>query len=126
VIAIQYQNNGGATIYNAQARISAVPPFSSNDDSAYLGDIRPGDSATARYEMGVNDAATPREYALDSEVRYRDALDNSQISDTLKVRVQVLPKTSAESPLAGQLVLVLVATAIIGAGYYVLVMRKKK
>jgi hypothetical protein len=126
VIAVQYQNNGGATIYNAQARISAVTPFSSNDNSAYLGDIRPGDSATARYEMSVNDAATPREYTLDSEVRYRDALDNSQISDMLKVRVQVLPKTIAESSLAGQLVLVLVATAIIGAGYYVLVMRKKK
>jgi len=43
VIVVQYQNTGGATAYNAQARISAVDPFTSNDDTAFLGTMAPGD-----------------------------------------------------------------------------------
>jgi hypothetical protein len=125
IIVVEYENAGETPIYSAQARISAVDPFTSNDDTAYLGDIQPGEKGTARYEVSVNNAATPKEYALDSEVRYRDALDNSQISDTLKVRVQVAAGSGSENPLTNPLVILLIA-AIIGAGYYVLVVRKKK
>jgi hypothetical protein len=124
-IVVEYRNAGETPIYSAQARISAVDPFTSNDDTAYLGTIQPGEFGTARYEIIVNGAAIPKEYALDSEVRYRDALDNSQISDTLKVRVQVAAGSGSENPLTNPLVILLIA-AIIGAGYYVLVVRKKK
>ncbi len=126
VILVDYQNNGDTTVYNAQSRISAVDPFSSNDDTAYLGDLKPGESATARYSISVSDAAVPKEYFLDSEVRYRDALSNSQISDTLKVRVIVTTGSGMANPLSNPFVLFLVVAGIIGAGYYVLVMRTKK
>lgn len=126
VIVVEYQNAGETTVYHAQARISAVDPFTSNDDTAYLGDLKPGEKATARYDLGVDSAVTPREYALDSEVLYRDALDNSQISDMLKVKVQVAARPGSGSLFANPLVLCPIAALIIGAGYYVLVMRKKK
>jgi hypothetical protein len=126
IIEVRYRNAGETPVYSAQARISAVDPFTSNDDTAYLGTIQPGESGTARYEVSVDGAALPKEYALDSEVRYRDALDNSQVSDTLKVRVQVTAEPGSGNPLTNQLVLLPIAAAIIGAGYYVLVMRKKK
>jgi hypothetical protein len=125
-IVVEYRNAGETPIYSAQARISAVDPFTSNDDTAYLGTIQPGEFGTARYEVIVNGAAIPKEYALDSEVRYRDALDNSQISDMLKVRVLVGAEPGSGNPFANPLVLLPIAAAIIGAGYYVLVMRKKK
>jgi len=126
IIEVRYRNAGETPVYSAQARISAVDPFTSNDDTAYLGTIQPGESGTARYEVSVDGAALPKEYALDSVVRYRDALDNSQVSDTLKVRVQVTAEPGSGNPLTNQLVLLPIAAAIIGAGYYVLVMRKKK
>jgi hypothetical protein len=74
----------------------------------------------------VDDAAVIRNYTLDTEVRYRDALDNSQVSDPFMVAVEVQPK-----PPAGGLIQVLgiigiIALIGIGAGYYLLVMRKKK
>ena len=42
VIEVVYRNTGAAIVRSAQARISAVDPFVSTDDSAYLGDLAPG------------------------------------------------------------------------------------
>jgi len=126
VIEVTYRNSGDATAFNAQARISVVDPFTSNDDSAYLGDIGPGKTAVARYEIGVSSDAVAKEYALDSEVRYRDSLDNSQISDTVKVPVTVVQPTAAEG-IMGNLVFIIAGIIVVAAaGYYLLVMRKKK
>jgi len=123
VIEVEYQNTGSALARYAQARISAVDPFTSNDDSAYLGDLAPGEKALARFEVKVDTGATAKEYGLDSEIRYRDALDNSAISDTMKVQVRVV---EGESPLllfAGILIFLVCAG---GAGYYILKRRVKK
>jgi len=126
LIQVDYQNSGTTIAYHSQARLSAVEPFKSSDDTAYLGDLKPGEKATARYQVSVDDAAVAREYTLDTEVRYRDALDNSQVSGTFNVPVQVQAK-----PASGGLMQVLAAIGVIvligiGAGYYLLVMRKKK
>ncbi|PKL65934.1 MAG: S-layer protein [Methanomicrobiales archaeon HGW-Methanomicrobiales-3] len=124
-ITVQYQNTGEIPVYAAQSRISAVSPFSSTDNTAYLGDLQPGETATARYMMAAAGDAAVKEYTLDTEVRYRDALDNSQVSDSFKV-----PVTVVETPAAGisgllPVLLVVVLVAFV-AGYYLLVMRKKK
>ncbi|MEN6395488.1 MAG: S-layer protein, partial [Methanoregula sp.] len=111
---------------DAQARLSVVDPLSSTDNTAYLGDIPPGGKATARYAMCAASGAHPATYALDTEVRYRNTLDNSQISDTFKADVQVVPRP-ATNALVQQIAVVAVVVAILGAiGYYVLVVRKKR
>jgi hypothetical protein len=51
IIEVAYQNTGNAPAYEAQARISAVDPFTTNDDNAYLGDLLPGESAVAKFEV---------------------------------------------------------------------------
>jgi hypothetical protein len=122
VIEVEYRNTGDTTAYNAQARISAIDPFTSNDDTAFLGDLSPGGTAIARYEVSVDPAANTKEYGLDSEIRYRDALDNSQISDTMKVQVEVIP---GESPIPLILGLVVLLGVVGGVGYYVYQKRKK-
>jgi hypothetical protein len=94
VIKVQYSNIGGAPAYNAQARISSVDPFTSNDDTAFLGTLEPGETRDASFEISVDKSATIKEYALDSEVRYRDSLDNSLISDPMKVRIVVEKENS--------------------------------
>jgi hypothetical protein len=126
VITVEYRNNGDTTAYHSQARISAVDPFTSSDDTAYIGDIKPRENVTARYQLHAGDGAEIKTYLLDAEIRYRDALDNSQVSDTFKVPILVEPKP-ASSGLASMFpVLVLLVIIGIGAGYYLLVMRKKK
>ena len=123
-ITIQYENSGVTTVYNAQARISAVDPFTSNDDTAYLGDIAPGEVVTAIYEVTVDDEATLKTYAIDTEIRYRDALDNSQISDSMKAQV-VIEKRSGMDILTNPIVLTLVVFIIVGIGYFVWSRKKK-
>jgi hypothetical protein len=125
-VIVKYQNTGDTVAYHAEARLSAVDPFTSADNNAYLGDLRPGDTATAHFRISTDSAASARDYALDTEVRYRDALDNSQVSDTFKVNVSVAqPSQSISFP---GLVLpgIVIGAIVLGAGYYLLVMRKKK
>ncbi|MDD1658929.1 MAG: S-layer protein [Methanomicrobiales archaeon] len=125
-LEVVYQNTGSAAVYHAEARISAVDPFTSNDDTAYLGDLAPGQNGTARFEMTVDSGATPKSYGLDSEIRYRDALDNSQISDTIKVPVDVVQPSGILGTLSNPIVLsVIIALAVI-ALYYLLIHRRKK
>jgi hypothetical protein len=122
VINVQYTNTGGATAYNVQARISAVDPFTSNDDTAFLGTIAPGETRGATFEISVDKSATIKEYALDSEIRYRDALDNSLISDPMKVQIVVEKENSL---LGNPFVLAVIAAVVILIGYLVYRQRTK-
>jgi hypothetical protein len=126
VIEVEYQNNGTTKAYNAQARLSAVEPFKSTDDTAFLGDLKPGETATARYQMSTDDAAVVKDYSLNTEVRYRDTLDNSQVSDTFNVPVRVQSKPASNGFVQALPAIVIIVLICIGAGYYVLVIRKKK
>jgi hypothetical protein len=126
VIQVEYQNTGIITAFNAQARLSVVDPFSSTDDTAFLGDLKPGQAATARYQMSVDDTAAVKEYTLDTEIRYRDALDISHSSDIIHVPVQVQPKPASAGIMKAIPIIVVIALICIGAGYYFLVMKKKK
>jgi hypothetical protein len=117
VITVRYTNTGVATVYSAQARISAVDPFTSDDDNAFLGTLAPGETAEAVFEVSVDSSATPKEYGLDSEVRFRDALDNSVLSDPVKVRVSVVKATGIAAVLGSPIVLAVIGIAVAGAGY---------
>nr|WP_320162359.1 S-layer protein [uncultured Methanoregula sp.] len=116
-IDVRYRNDGVVTAYNAQARLTAHYPASSVSNTAFLGDLKPGESATARYDIQIDSAAEAKEYVFDSEIRYRDALGNSQESDTIMVPLQV---TLAGPGNAGgsstNLILFIGIIAIVGAG----------
>jgi hypothetical protein len=125
IISVEYKNTGETTIYSAQSRISAVDPFTSNDDIAYLGDLKPGESVVASYEMSVDRSATIKEYGLDSEIRYRDALDNTYISDTMKVKINVTSSAGMTAVLSNPVYLSIIVAGIIGIVYLVYRYRKK-
>jgi len=125
VIRVTFQNTGGAPAYSVQARISAVDPFTSNDDTAFLGTLNPGESAEADFVVSVDKTATVKEYGLDSEIRYRDALDNTVISNPMKVQVRVIPAKSIFETLSNPLVLGIIAVVVIAGGYVIYRRRKK-
>ena len=125
VITVEYKNTGDTTVYSAQGRISAVDPFTSNDDIAYLGEIKPGEPVVASYEVSVDRAATIKEYGLDSEIRYRDALDNSYISDTMKVRVNVTAQAGISAILSNPIMMSVIIAIFVGIAGYVYWNRKQ-
>jgi hypothetical protein len=125
-IAVEYKNTGDTTVYSAQSRISAVDPFTSNDDIAYIGDLKPNESRVVSYILNVDRSATIKQYGLDSEIRYRDALDKTYISDTMKVNVDVSSPKGFTIVLSNPIYLSIIAAAIIGIGYLVFHFRKKR
>jgi hypothetical protein len=127
-ILVQYRNNGNTTAYTAQSRISPHSTVTIADNTAYLGDIKPGESATARYEVAVDGAAEIQDYTFDSTVRYRDALGNSQESDTISVTIQVLPAkagTVAGIPIALLIPGIIIVILVAGLGYWIYRGRKR-
>jgi hypothetical protein len=119
-IEVGIMNTGGATIYRAQARITATDPFSSDDDTSFIGDLAPGETKTARFTIKADNAATVKEYSLDAEVRYRDALDTSVVSDSITVPINVVPSSGVNPIILGVIGVVAIA------GGYVYISRRKK
>lgn len=119
-IRVQFRNTGGATAYQAQARVSMVDPFSSSDDTAYLGDVAPGETKEAAFLVSVDKTATLKKYGIDAEVRYNDAFDNQVISDPIKLGLTVAEDSGLVAGLLkNPIALAVLAAIIIGAGYVI-------
>jgi hypothetical protein len=125
-ISVEYRNTGDTTVYSAQARISAVDPFTSSDDIAYIGDLKPGESKAVSYTISVDRSATIKQYGLDSEIRYRDSLDNTYISDPMKVKVNVTSAAGLTAVTSNPIYLSILFAVIIGIVYLVYHYRKKQ
>lgn len=126
LIKVTYKNTGNTKVYSATARLSAVDPFSSNDDSAYLGDMAPGDSVVGSYEVTVDGSATEKKYGLDTEIRYRDANDNSILSKSMKAVVDVKDMSGPLSFFTSPLFIIIIVAIVLIGGYYVFMKRKGK
>lgn len=113
VISVDYKNTGSSPVYNAQAGINIVDPFTSEDDQSYLGTIQPGETATAMFKLNVNGGSTAKQYALDSEIRYTDINQTEYVSDPIKVPVNVTD--SSEGDLIIPVVILLLI--LLGGGF---------
>jgi hypothetical protein len=123
-IEVQYRNNGNVTVYDAQARLALHEPITAGDNTAYLGDIAPGESATARYAVETDQATEPMAYSFDSTIRYRDAQGTSLESDTIPVQIAVVPAAPIPAALLALAGCILVG--IIACIAFLVYRRKKK
>jgi hypothetical protein len=121
MLYVTYKNTGEEPAKDATVRLSASDPFSTTDDQAFLGALKPGESAVAAFDMAVDKTATSKPYSLDSEILYEDSEGHDQISDSVKVNTQVLP---AENKLPGYEFGSGAAFVVLAACFIVL--RKKK
>jgi hypothetical protein len=124
-VTVEYRNTGAVPVYSAQARIVATDPFTTSDDISELGDLPPGGSAVATFGLTADRAATVKGYGLDSEIRYRDAVNNSYVSDTVTVRVTVEQPGVLSSILRNPVFLSIAAIALIAVIAFAFRNRKK-
>jgi hypothetical protein len=94
VITIPIVNTGDYAADNAVARINivnpfATAPFSTTDDTAFIGTLQPGETGLAKFRVSVDGDALPEPYVLEVQVEYFDSLGNSYTSDTIRVTVTV-------------------------------------
>ena len=94
IITIPIMNVGNYEAEDAIARINivnpfAVAPFSTSDDTAYIGTLEPSESGLAKFNIGVDSDALAKPYILEVQVEYWDSSGNSYISDTMRATVTV-------------------------------------
>ncbi|MDD1762331.1 MAG: hypothetical protein LUQ59_08865 [Methanothrix sp.] len=119
-IKVTYRNIGEDPIKDAVARLSIFKPFSSTDDQAFIGTLGPGEDRTVIFWIDVDSDATPKEYGINSEIKYTDVNGDSVVSESLKIPVVV--KAAASSLLLPVLAVLIII--IVACGY--LYMRKRK
>ncbi|HVP96913.1 S-layer protein [Methanoregula sp.] len=126
VVNITYKNTGTITAHDAEARLILYGPLSGPDSLAYLGDIPPGGTVNARYAISSAGDAAPGNYPLNTEIRYRDDLDNSRVSDIFTANVTVAPRPPASPLVLIVGVIGIVIAAVLAVGYAIIRTRKKK
>ncbi len=92
VITVKIINAGKFKVREATARITVVDPFSTTDDTAYIGDLEPGEGKNISFKLKVSKDATPKLYALNLEVKYKDPYDEWVISKPIKMPILVKKK----------------------------------
>ena len=125
-VQVQYKNTGDSAIRGAEARINAGSPFTISNGVAYLGDLAPGQSADASYQIGVETNAVTKLYGIDTEVRYRDSLDNIYVSDLMKIQVDVKSPTGIAGIMSNSIAQSIIVAALIGILYIFWHFRRKK
>lgn len=113
MITFAIRNNGNAEVRDATARLIIVSPFSSTDDTAFIGDLRPGEVTNASFKLSVDRDATPKSYALNLEVKYRAENGEWVISKPSKAVIEVEPPAVNYT-----LYLIVLALILAGAIYY--------
>jgi hypothetical protein len=117
VITIPIVNAGNYAADDAIARINVVnpfatAPFSTTDDTAFIGTLQPGETGLARFSITVDNDALPEPYMLEVQVEYFDSLGNSYTSDTIRATVTV------EQP-SGLSTLAIVLISIAGVAFII-------
>ncbi|HEX7444964.1 MAG TPA: hypothetical protein VF300_01105 [Methanothrix sp.] len=120
-IDVTYKNTGEDPIRDAVARLSIFKPFSSTDDQAYIGALGPGEERTVVFRIDVDSDATPKDYGINSEIKYTDINGDTVISQSMKI--PVLVKAASASLLLPVIVILIV---IIAAGGYMYRRKQKK
>jgi len=91
IITVTIKNAGNFTIREATARVIITDPFTSTDDSAYIGTLKPGETRDISFKIKVDKDATPKVYGLNVEVKYKDPEGEWAISEPTKMVVKVTP-----------------------------------
>ncbi|AEA46078.1 COG1361 S-layer family protein [Archaeoglobus veneficus] len=119
IVTVKVKNLGSFEVKDATARITVVDPFSTTDDTAYIGSLKPGEETNVSFKLKADKDATPKLYALNLEVKYKDPSDEWVISEPVKMPVKVVESKGIPKAAIG----VIVVAAIAVASY---VYRKRK
>ena len=126
IVDVSYQNTGAAPVEDAYARITVADPFTSAADLVYLGDVAPGQTVVAPYQVSVASDATLKEYGLDTQIRYTDSLDDTYVSDPLTVAINVKNPTGVQAIISSPLNISIIVIMLVIALIVIRQFRKKK
>jgi sialidase-1 len=118
-LSVSVTNNLNETVTDVEARLFADDPLSTGEtDTGYVESLEPGETVTVTFELTAAASATPgKTYPISFDFRYDDAQANSQLSNTVRVPIDVTEAEEGGLPVPLILVVVIIM-AIAGAVWY--------
>jgi len=84
-------NAGPSTAHDAVVRVNALDPFVVSYDTAYLGDVEPGENVNTTFGIKVKPDAIPTTYYVTMEVKYYDDNDAPHVTKIIRKAILVSP-----------------------------------
>lgn len=112
-LSIRLTNNLDEPVTDIEPKLFTDGPLSSSDDTTFVPELAPGETATIRFEMSAEGGATAKTHSATIDVRYDDADGDSKLSDTQRVAVSVVEPAEGTNPLlVGGIVALLVVLTV--------------
>ncbi|WP_440954229.1 COG1361 S-layer family protein [Methanosarcina sp. Mfa9] len=121
VVEVSYTNTREITAEDAMARIIVMSPLSTEKSIVRLGDIGPGESKTALFEISADQDAVVKKYGIDSEIKYIDEEGETSFSENLKVNVP-LEASEKKISITGIAIVLIILIAL----YQIINMHRKR
>ncbi|WP_299266191.1 COG1361 S-layer family protein [Halorientalis sp.] len=102
LITYTIRNTGSGTLDDAVARVNTNSPFETDDDTAYVGELAPNETATVSFTVSTGGSATPKSYTLDMSIKYDNAFDETVVTDVQPAPIEVAQPS--DGPLPGSIV----------------------
>jgi len=115
VAEVEVTNRRDETLRDIQARMFTNDPLSNGGEESYVQELEPGESATVSFDLSAGGGATPKTYAATVDFRYDDSENESQISDTYRVPVEV---TAPSDGGGGPPLLPIFALLVVGVAWW--------
>jgi len=112
-VEVEITNIRDEALSDIQAKIFTDDPLSSGDDEAFVSSLEPGESETLVFDLSASGGATPKSYSFSMDFRYDDERDETTVSETYRVPVQVTEsEESSNTPVFLGILLVVVLVAL--------------
>lgn len=89
IIDITIKNTGEEEARNVKAIINPADPLSTTDSAAFLSTISPGSTAVAKIKIKADSEAVPKEYGIDTVLKYETPEGDIKYTDILQAPVEV-------------------------------------
>ncbi|TFH42241.1 MAG: hypothetical protein E4G94_06615 [ANME-2 cluster archaeon] len=120
VFYITYKNVGSETAEYVVASIIPEAPFSTTDNQAFIGTLKPGESYETQYNIKVESDALSKIYAIDTELEYKNEHGDAKRSDVMRVPIKV----GESIPLSERIGYILIFSLIIGAVIFYIIRKR--
>jgi hypothetical protein len=88
-VSFTVTNTGNGTMRDSVVRVNTDSPFETDDDTAYVGTLEPGESTIVNFTVSVNGKATVKPYTLDTTVKYDNQFDERVVTDVESTSIKV-------------------------------------
>ena len=116
-LRLRLTNRAEGPITSLRAALTATDPFTSDDPTAFVQRLGPGESTTVAFHLDVSDDAVAGSHPVSLSFAFDDADGNLRLVEDVPVGVTVVEPAGSEFPIAAG-VAVLVALVAAGVWWY--------